>query len=197
MSLLKRVLPFVIGAVAGAMLVGLSGLFLRAVTPPAKVSPLSEKHLPFNSSDCTEDLSSGEGRLLFKTMIGGLGSRNNRVIDIMIARSPIDVEIQEGARIYYQQHTTKDVRILSAPQPSYWKEKRLEDDKDNEYAMLRMTLSASGEVTNIIPLHPLNFSKERLESVIAAAKQIHFVPATEDGQAVSQNATVLYKRGVL
>jgi TonB family protein len=55
---------------------------------------------------------------------------------------------------------------------------------------LRMILSADGTVRNI---EPLTFLPDGLtEQAVEAARNIEFTPASKDGRAVSQYATVEY-----
>lgn len=137
----------------------------------------------------------GERRLLMRASISGLGSGHNKVINIAIAESPLEVEIQRDKHIRYSQHEANDVTFLNVPQPKYWQEKGA--DSSCSLVLLNMTLSSSGEVTDITPFRfYTGCSQQIVDDGIEAARQIRFKPAMKNGQAISRHATILYNYGI-
>ncbi len=83
---------------------------------------------------------------------------------------------------------TKRAVITSKPEPQFTEEARRNGVTGE--VMLRMILSASGQVTGIVPLKRL--PDGLTEKAIAAARSIQFIPAEKDGHKVSQYVTVSY-----
>jgi TonB family protein len=84
-------------------------------------------------------------------------------------------------RAFVARDVDRKALIVTRPEPSY-----TIDARRNAIAgevVLRVVLSASGEVVNFRVLTGLPFGLS--EQAIAAAKQIRFVPASKDGQRVS------------
>lgn len=83
---------------------------------------------------------------------------------------------------------TEAYKILSKPSPGYTEEAR----KLNISGVVRVkvTLSASGQVTNIAPVKGLGGGLT--EMAIAAARRIQFTPAKVDGVPISKTLTVEY-----
>jgi TonB family protein len=92
------------------------------------------------------------------------------------------------SRVFSSKEVTKKVTILSKPEPGYTEEAR----KNNVTGtvQLRAVFSASGQVTNVVPLKRL--PDGLTEKAIAAARQIKFTPAMKDGRAVSSYVTLEY-----
>jgi TonB family protein len=84
-------------------------------------------------------------------------------------------------RIFSGREVTSKARILSKPDPTYTEEAR--QNQITGTVVLRVVMSASGEVTNIHAVSSLPYGLT--ERAIAAAKQVKFVPATKDGHPVS------------
>jgi TonB family protein len=81
---------------------------------------------------------------------------------------------------------TKGVQILSNPKPIYSEEgraKKIEGD-----VRLQVLFSASGEIKVLRVVQGLGYGLD--EAAEAAAQQIKFKPATQDGQPVDQTAVV-------
>jgi TonB family protein len=72
-------------------------------------------------------------------------------------------------------------RVLSKPEPQYTEEARKHDVTGT--VILRVVFSTSGEVTDIRTVKPLPMGLT--ERAIAAARQIHFVPAMRGGHPVN------------
>jgi TonB family protein len=91
-------------------------------------------------------------------------------------------------RIYKPSDTTRKVVIVTSPQPQYTEEAR-----KNQIAgtvVLRGVFASSGKLTNIRILSGLEhgLTKKAME----AASKIKFIPATKDGQYVSQYIQIEY-----
>ncbi|OLE53954.1 MAG: hypothetical protein AUG51_10880 [Acidobacteria bacterium 13_1_20CM_3_53_8] len=86
----------------------------------------------------------------------------------------------------------QSAKLLYLPQPSYWQGRNLNHEHACSNVILRLTLSASGEVTDIEPLPILNCSNKHTSEVIEAARRIRFMPALRDGQPVSERVSILY-----
>jgi TonB family protein len=79
-------------------------------------------------------------------------------------------------------------RVISKPEPQYTEEARRSQITGT--VILRVVFSRSGEVTNIRALQPLGGGLT--EKAMAAARQIRFVPARRNGQAVSMYMQLEY-----
>lgn len=200
MCLLKRVLPFTFTLIIGVGTWMLIEQFkphtnnvtlsdVLHVSNHKQVYPSTNSYQLYNPYP---PLSEDERVLLGAALESGYGFQHCNVVDIRLTRSSYYVAQWDG-KIYRESAALKDATLLKVPQPNYWKDK---DASDNgNIAILRLTLSATGEVMDIVPLSPTNLSEEHLEEVISAAKSIRFKPATEDGIPEDQKATILYKRG--
>jgi TonB family protein len=91
-------------------------------------------------------------------------------------------------RVYTPSQVTERARVLSKPEPQYTEEARRADITGT--VILRVVFSKTGEVTNIRALQPLGGGLT--EKAIAAARQIRFVPARRNGQAVSMYMQLEY-----
>jgi TonB family protein len=91
-------------------------------------------------------------------------------------------------RVYTPPQVTERARVLSKPEPQYTEEARRADITGT--VILRVVFSKTGEVTNIRALQPLGAGLT--EKAIAAARQIRFVPARRNGQAVSMYMQLEY-----
>jgi TonB family protein len=91
-------------------------------------------------------------------------------------------------RVYNPPEVTERARVLSKPEPQYTEEARRADITGT--VILRVVFSKTGEVTNIRALQPLGGGLT--EKAIAAARQIRFVPARRNGQAVSMYMQLEY-----
>ena len=91
-------------------------------------------------------------------------------------------------RVYNPPEVTERARVLSKPEPQYTEEARRADITGT--VILRVVFSKTGEVTNIRALQPLGAGLT--EKAIAAARQIRFVPARRNGQAVSMYMQLEY-----
>jgi TonB family protein len=83
---------------------------------------------------------------------------------------------------------TRKAIILYKPQPGFTEEARR--NNVSGVVILRVTLAANGEVTNITVVRGLPDGLS--EKAITAARQLRFKPAEKDGRAVSQLATIEY-----
>ncbi len=90
--------------------------------------------------------------------------------------------------IYTSPQVTERARVLSKPEPQYTEEARR--NQITGTVILRVVFSRAGEVTNIRALQPLGGGLT--EKAIAAARQIRFVPARRNGQAVSMYMQLEY-----
>jgi TonB family protein len=90
--------------------------------------------------------------------------------------------------IFKQHDVTKRAIITYNPEPTFTEEAR----KNNTIGevTLRLVLTSSGTVSNIIPVKRL--PDGLTEKAIEAAHQIKFIPAEKDGHKVSQYATIVY-----
>ena len=79
-------------------------------------------------------------------------------------------------------------RVISKPEPQYTEEARRAQITGT--VILRVVFSRAGEVTNIQALRPLGGGLT--EKAMAAARQIRFVPARRNGQAVSTQMQLEY-----
>jgi TonB family protein len=92
------------------------------------------------------------------------------------------------SKVFSPREVTQKARILSKPEPTYTEEARR--NQISGTIVLRMVLSASGQVTNISAVNGLPYGLT--ERAVAAASQIRFTPAMKDGRAVSQNIQIEY-----
>ncbi len=91
-------------------------------------------------------------------------------------------------RVYPSSQVTERARVISKPEPQYTEEARRSQITGT--VILRVVFSRSGEVTNIRALQPLGGGLT--EKAMAAARQIRFVPARRNGQAVSMYMQLEY-----
>jgi TonB family protein len=88
---------------------------------------------------------------------------------------------EDPDRVYTATLVTERARVLAKPEPQY-----TEDARRNQITgsvVLRVVFSRTGEVTNIRAINALPFGLT--ERAIAAARLIHFRPATKDGRPVN------------
>jgi TonB family protein len=90
--------------------------------------------------------------------------------------------------IFTVHNVTRRAVITAKPEPQFTEEAR-KNNVTGEVA-LRMILSASGQVTNIVPIKRL--PDGLTEKAIEAARRIQFTPAEKDGHKVSQYVSVVY-----
>lgn len=91
-------------------------------------------------------------------------------------------------RVYSSPQVTTRARVLSKPEPQYTEEARRNGITGT--VVLRVVFSRTGQVTNIHAMQSL--SGGLTEKAMAAARQIRFVPATRNGQAVSMYMQLEY-----
>lgn len=91
-------------------------------------------------------------------------------------------------RVYSLPQVTTRARVISKPEPQYTEEARRTQITGT--VILRVVFSRTGQVTNIRPVQSLLGGLT--EKAIAAARQIRFVPATRNGQAVSMYMQLEY-----
>ena len=91
-------------------------------------------------------------------------------------------------RVYSWPEVSTRARVISKPEPQYTEEARRAQITGT--VILRVVFSRTGQVTNIRPIQSL--SSGLTEKAIAAARQIRFVPATRNGQAVSMYMQLEY-----
>jgi hypothetical protein len=196
--MLKRLLPFVLTLLLGFALwiflsprirVARDVQYLESEAVTANLQPSIK--CAYSKMDL-KHLSEDESALFSRAMMGDLGSAYNDYIEIAITESSLDIEQRDGGEIQFFKQGTDNLNILSIPQPNYWHQGA--NHKFCLGAMVYVTFSASGKVTDVEPL-PLfkNCSDECLEDVVDAASQIRFIPATKNGQAVSEHATIMYR----
>ena len=83
---------------------------------------------------------------------------------------------------------TEGIKILSKPQPRYTDAARTNNVQGT--VTLKVTFSASGQVTGVAPISGLPYGLT--EQAIAAARQIRFEPAKKSGVAVSVSKSIQY-----
>jgi len=91
-------------------------------------------------------------------------------------------------RIYTTPQVTTRARVISKPEPQYTEEARRAQITGT--VILRAVFSRRGQVTDIRAMQSL--SGGLTEKAMAAARQIRFVPATRNGQAVSMYMQLEY-----
>ncbi|HEX9931048.1 MAG TPA: TonB family protein [Pyrinomonadaceae bacterium] len=84
---------------------------------------------------------------------------------------------------------TEPLKILVQPAPKYTEEAR--DNLTEGIVRLRITFSASGEVTTVAPINNLPYGLT--EQAIAAARLLKFEPAKRNGVPVDVTRTVEYR----
>ncbi|MGI9104995.1 MAG: energy transducer TonB [Pyrinomonadaceae bacterium] len=92
------------------------------------------------------------------------------------------------AKTFAAREVTRKATINSKPEPQYTEEAR--KNQITGTVRLRLVLSASGSVSNIIPQTRL--PDGLTEKAIEAARRISFTPAEKDGRKVSQYMTIEY-----
>jgi TonB family protein len=95
---------------------------------------------------------------------------------------------EDPDRVYSSPQVTTRARVISKPEPQYTEEARRAQITGT--VILRVVFSRTGQVTNIRPMQSL--AGGLTEKAIAAARQILFVPATRNGQAVSMYMQLEY-----
>lgn len=98
-----------------------------------------------------------------------------------------DLPASERIAFSAKEVTTKAV-VLKRPEPTYSEEARRNGTTGQ--VRLRMVLAADGTVKYIFPLKRL--PDGLTERSIEAARRIKFIPATKDGQPVSQFVMIIY-----
>ncbi len=91
-------------------------------------------------------------------------------------------------KIFNVHDVTRRAVITAKPEPQFTEAAR-KNNVTGEVA-LRMVLSASGQVQNIVPIKRL--PDGLTEKAIEAARKIQFTPAEKDGHKVSQYVSVVY-----
>ena len=91
-------------------------------------------------------------------------------------------------RVYRPSEVNARARVLSKPEPHYTEEARRTQITGT--VILSVVFSRTGQVTNIVAVQRLCCGLT--EKAIAAARQIRFVPASRDGQAVSTRMQLEY-----
>ncbi|HEU5239533.1 MAG TPA: energy transducer TonB [Pyrinomonadaceae bacterium] len=91
-------------------------------------------------------------------------------------------------RVYPPLEVNVRARVLSKPEPQYTEEARRAQITGT--VILSVVFSRTGQVTNILAVQRLCCGLT--EKAIAAARQIRFVPASRDGQAVSTRMQLEY-----
>jgi TonB family protein len=90
--------------------------------------------------------------------------------------------------ILSSREVTTKARILKRPEPTYTERARQAGTRGA--VLLRMVLAADGTVQHIVAVRRL--PDGLTEAAIRAARLIKFIPATKDGQPVSQFVTIQY-----
>jgi len=93
-----------------------------------------------------------------------------------------------GQSAYRGDEVTTKAQIISKPAPQYTDKARQRGVEG--MIRLRMVLSSDGQVRHILVLRGL--TDGLMETAIAAARRIKFIPATKDGKPVSQVVTLEY-----
>jgi TonB family protein len=91
-------------------------------------------------------------------------------------------------RVYSAPEVSERARVISKPEPQYTEEARRSQITGT--VILRVVFSRTGQVTNIRAMQTL--SAGLTEKAMAAARQIRFVPARRNGQAVSMYMQLEY-----
>ena len=94
----------------------------------------------------------------------------------------------ETNRVYKSPEVSTRPRVISKPEPQYTEQARR--DQVTGTVVLRVVFSSSGQVTNIQAVQKLGGGLT--EKAIAAARQIRFLPAMRNGQAVSMYMQLEY-----
>lgn len=173
---LKRVLPFALTSVLGALLWGLLGPRVQVYRD---VSYLERGGTEFKACRSGARMGAGIGTGVgVGPNYGGGGGGQAGGVDYDKTFSVRDV--------------TRKAVLLSKPEPSFTTEAR-----ENEVVgtvKLRMILGADGRVSNIAVVKGL--PDGLTESAIDAARLIKFTPALKDGRSVSQWVMVEYNFNV-
>ena len=119
---------------------------------------------------------------------GNMGGGSKRPGGGGIGGAPNGDNPDDPNRVYNPPEVTERARVLSKPEPQYTEEARRADITGT--VILRAVFSKTGEVTSIRALQPLGGGLT--EKAIAAARQIRFVPARRNGQAVSMYMQLEY-----
>src|SRR5207245_936795 len=129
------------------------------------------------SSDvCSSDLDGNIGGGSKQPGGGGIGG------------SPGNNANDNPDRVYKSTDVSSRPRVISKPEPQYTEEARR--NQVTGTVVLRVVFSSNGQVTNIKAVQKL--SGGLTEKAIAAARQIQFMPATRNGQAVSMYMQLEY-----
>jgi TonB family protein len=95
---------------------------------------------------------------------------------------------EDPDRVFKVGEVTTRARVLSKPEPQYTEEARR--GQITGTVILSVVFSRTGQVTNIRAVQPLCCGLT--EKAMGAARQIRFVPATREGQAVSTRMQLEY-----
>jgi TonB family protein len=109
---------------------------------------------------------------------------------LAIAQAPSPTPTPDcPAPIYGGKDVSRKAKITFYPPPEPSKDKRAQGISGT--VVLRVVLCRSGQVMDIEPVRKLPYGI--IESAIDAAKRVRFVPASKDGQTVSQRAIFEYR----
>jgi TonB family protein len=117
---------------------------------------------------------------------GGESGGNEGAEQTITAAPPIGAA--DANQIYNAKEATNKVVVVYKPEPAYTEEAR--KNQVTGTVRLRLVLSASGKVTDIVALTLL--PNGLTEQAARAASHIKFIPAMKDGRRVAQYVTIEY-----
>ena len=170
-SFLKRVLPFTLTLILGALLGTLANSVFRTVKDIATLS--------VGDAEVREYKVTRQGRAC-----GGGGGGRGAGIGSGYGRYSGDV--------YTAREVDRQAVLLSKPEPGFTEAAR--QNSTSGVVTLRMALSSTGQVTNVSVIRGL--PDGLTDRAIEAAMGIKFTPALKDGRPVSQWVTVEYNFNV-
>lgn len=112
----------------------------------------------------------------------------NELTELLRDYAPLADESGNPAQIYGSREVETKARIISRPMPAYPREAR--GSGINGTVVLRAVFAADGKVKNIRVVNGLPYGVTL--SVIRAARQIKFIPATIKGKPVPQRIQIEY-----
>lgn len=181
MCLLKRVLPFMFGLMVSIALVSLIKIAPNLITVQPALS--DEAYQLDVTPIAPPDFTYNELEAMVRHLSVGLCHSHGKSVDVVETIADF-------------QPTTK-AKILYLPEPGSWEK---QDPCAECLVMLRLTLNASGKVTNIVQM-PMSLHEDVgvdrsqcKKDVLAAVNQIRFEPAMRNGRPVSQLVTIIYDK---
>jgi TonB family protein len=109
-------------------------------------------------------------------------------LDVLKIYAGIEKQPVNERKIFKPDELTTRARILSKPEPQYTEEARM--NQVSGTVVLRAVLGADGTVKYILVVRSLGHGLT--EKCVEVARKIKFIPATKDGQTVSQVVQIEY-----